>query len=267
MYLIQDGLTRVDFEQFVFSGGEVSVKLSQAINYSSWNIIAELKNSEDILTLLMVADVLKRGGATYIELYMPYIPYARQDRVCNFGEAFSLKVFCDLINSVGFDKVTVEDPHSDVAPALLNNVNIYDQATCINLTKDCDKSFTRFLEGATLVSPDAGAEKKILSVCNSLGKSGFISASKVRDPSTGKITSTEVNGGRLSGDYLIVDDICDGGATFIALAQELKYKGADRVGLYVTHGIFSKGKQHLVDNGVDYIYSKNDWTKEEIKPC
>jgi ribose-phosphate pyrophosphokinase len=56
---------------------------------------------------------------------------------------------------------------------------------------------------------------------------------------------------------LIVDDICDGGATFVALARKLREAGAIEVSLFVTHGIFSKGKDL---EGIDNIYTTGSFT-------
>lgn len=44
------------------------------------------------------------------------------DRVKNPDEVFTLKYFCEFINDLKFDVVYVNDPHSDVSMALLNNV-------------------------------------------------------------------------------------------------------------------------------------------------
>ena len=71
-----------------------------------------------------------------------------------------------------------------------------------------------------------------------------IRADKKRDPSNGEITGTVVYSEHLgSQDVLIVDDICDGGRTFIELAKELRHLTTGRIYLYVTHGIFSKGHE------------------------
>lgn len=113
-----------------------------------------------------------------------------------------------------------------------------------------------------MISPDAGANKKTLEMAKFLGHNNFIRADKIRNVKTGSIEHTAVYGCVKDKDCLIVDDICDGGATFIALAERLKFGDAKSVSLYVTHGIFSKGKQHLLDNGVDHIYCFHDWTKE-----
>jgi ribose-phosphate pyrophosphokinase len=257
MYIIQNN-DRLEIESFVFSGGEVSVKVPDIDPHEGCVIFALLRSSEDVIKLLMVKDALDRKMYTSrISLNMPYIPYARQDRVCNLGEAFSLQVFCKLINSCNFDRVWVKDPHSDVAPALLDNVHITQSKWIVRNDSYKWNSY----KDAIIVSPDAGANKKVTDLCKVLRKDTFIRADKVRDLSTGEIKSTVVYCDDLKGqDCLIVDDICDGGRTFIELGKALKAKGAGKVGLYVTHGIFSKGKE-VFDGSIDDVYSDMDWTE------
>ena len=86
---------------FVFPGGEVHIALpdfdSEHVRLA--RIHALLKTSDDVMRLLMLTDALRRRiGQAPIHLVMPYVPYARQDRVCNPGAAHGAKVFCDLIN-------------------------------------------------------------------------------------------------------------------------------------------------------------------------
>ena len=81
-------------------------------------------------------------------------------------------------------------------------------------------------------------------------------ASKIRDTKTGYITETKLQGEVRGRDVLIFDDICDGGRTFIELAKSLKAKGAKKISLYITHGIFSKGKDVLY-NHIDEIICFN----------
>lgn len=262
MIKVAQGNINCEVKSFVFSGGEVSISLPHNLDYQNTvQITAHIKSSDDIMKLLMINDAIKRHSTDIkVSLVMPYIPYARQDRVCNQGEALSIKVFCDLINSCNFESVTVYDPHSDVAPALLNNVIVFDIKALV--------SYNKFQWGddyssAVIVAPDAGSNKKVASVCKLLGKESFIRADKVRDVSNGKIIDTVVYSENLKGqNCLIIDDICDGGKTFIELGKKLKEKGAGRVGLFVTHGIFSKGKE-VFDGAIDDVYSCFDWT--EIK--
>lgn len=254
----------IDFGVTKFPGGEINVKVRGfKTNPGRVTIIALIKSSDDLMTVLLLKDAIDRvEPGVSVHLNMKYMPYARQDRVCDRGEAFSLGVVAKIINNSGFDRVYVEDPHSDVTPALLNNCVVLPQHEIIKeYYTTSGQKFKDYCSNALLISPDAGANKKISLVAKALGKESFIRADKVRNTQTGEISHTQVYGRVQNQDCLIVDDICDGGATFIALAKALKFIDAKRVGLFVTHGIFSKGKQHLLDNGIDDIFVVNDWTQ------
>ena len=92
------------------------------------------------------------------------------------------------------------------------------------------------------VAPDAGAEKSVREDAAYFDKR-LVTATKTRDTKTGEITATVVHDkdSVKGANCLILDDICDGGRTFIELAKALKAAGALEVQLYVTHGIFSRG--------------------------
>jgi len=177
---------------------------------------------------------------------MPYIPYARQDRVCNEGESLSIVVFAQLINSCGFSEVRVVDPHSDVAPALLKNATITE--SCGLLKKDLSSYY--------VVAPDAGAYKKAYKWAQKRNALGVITANKVRDVKTGRVVSVTVDKDVAGLNLLVVDDLVDGGATFKELAKCLT--AAHKVDLWVTHGIFSKGIKELTDT-YNHIYTTNSF--------
>ena len=108
---------------FNFPGGEVQVSLQEFIGKTSEKvtITARISSSDDVMALLMTNDAVERQckGMKSKHLIIPYLPYSRQDRVCNPGEALSVKVFAQFINSMNFDSVTTYDAHSDVGPPLL----------------------------------------------------------------------------------------------------------------------------------------------------
>lgn len=52
---------------------------------------------------------------------------------------------------------------------------------------------------------------------------------------------------------IIRDDLCDGGATFIECAKQLRDLGFKEVVLCVAHGFFTRGVDHLFNNGIDKI--------------
>lgn len=235
---------------FIFNGGEIHFKLlpfdDKGYEIDEVLITSRVNNTDDLMKIILAKDALEREGVKRFELLMPYVPYARQDRVCNAGEAFSLKVFTNILNSCKFDKVIVLDAHSDVAPALIDN--------CENLTNFSyvsealeylhDTEFSDII----LISPDSGANKKTNKLYDYFPESfsGLVKCDKRRDLATGKLDGFEVFVKDLGGfPCLIVDDICDGGRTFTGLAQELKRLNAGDLFLFVTHGIFSNGFEEL----------------------
>lgn len=255
MIKVKQGSQDVDVKFHTFSGGEEHVNITLPNNSdNSIRVYARIHGSGELMRLLLVTDALKREGFRDIELIMPYIPYARQDRVCQRGDAFSLKVFANLINTQQYASVTVADAHSTVATALIDNVVEIPQSTFAASLIDTHYDF--------IISPDAGASKKTIDFAKNYdGHVKVAQALKVRDI-TGNIVSTEVLYDDFAyGSCLIVDDICDGGRTFTELATVLKQKGAGEIGLYVTHGIFSKGTGVLLDHGINNVYTTDSFNQ------
>jgi len=247
--IYDDHRNEIEMDNFQFSGGEEHVRIKVLRYYKNVNIHARLKSSRDVMRLLLINDAIRRSTVSNVYCSISYMPYSRQDRVCNEGEALSIKVMTDLINSCKFDLVSVYDVHSDVTTALLDRCISFSQSDIFN------DNFKELLYGTEyiVISPDAGATKKAIKVAKDYGLR-MVEASKVRDTMTGNIVSTNVNGDVNGKDCFIIDDICDGGRTFIELAKVLKAKGAKSVVLYVTHGIFSKGLEPLKEH-IDHVYT------------
>ena len=231
----------INFQNFTFSGGEPHIKISPDFDVTKKITITHRLNSFNDLGLLCVAiDALRRMDVKNIELFIPYFPAARQDRVMIKGEPLSVKVYADIINSMQFDKVFVFDAHSEVTPALVNNCEVIPNHTFIEAVVKAIRNEVK------LISPDGGALKKIYKVSEFLGGVEVVECSKSRDVKTGRLSGFKVYNDDLQGmDCLIVDDICDGGGTFVGLAEELKSKNAGKLFLAVSHGIFNKGFEVL----------------------
>ena len=257
-------LSTGSYKVFKFPSGEVQVTLSSKFLNKNYvfeafpiTITGSILSSDNLIELLQLNNALNSVGvnSNLIHLVMPYCAYSRQDRICNPGESFSLKVFAQLINSCNFASVTTWDNHSDVSTALINN--------CTNIhVKDLIEPVSNN-EYDYLVSPDAGANKKVFALSQSI-KIPMIRADKIRDTSTGNIIDTQVyttkeqiEGKRL----LIVDDICAGGRTFKELAQKLKSIANCNIDLYVTHGFFNNSVDvidSLVDSGISDIHTTHN---------
>ena len=275
-----------------YPGGEIYIVDDIDFAHPIDNVQAKIESSDDLMALLLLNNALDRQliKADCCFLFIPYFPYARQDRIGPTGvnQSLSAEVIADIINTMNFRAVMISDPHSDVVPALVKNCQVIDQTKTI-------KSFFDYLvtdkgmlpKNIVLVAPDAGALKKTLVVAKEFGIDKVITAEKVRDMASGQITGTKINGDVVPGNhYVMVDDICDGGRTFIEIAKELRrldqeardkiqqgkvelYRAygdpvpvpipTTKIHLAVTHGIFSKGLAPLLDNGIDLVYAYNPW--------
>ena len=102
-------------DQLSFPDGALNIKIPEVDNLLvSWHY----QNDSELFTLICLRKHFKNYP---MALYMPYCPHARMDRVKSAEDCFTLKHFCEVINSLEFSEVYIEDPHSNVAPALLNN--------------------------------------------------------------------------------------------------------------------------------------------------
>lgn len=209
--------------------------------------------TRDLIRLGLVKDALERLGVHDVKLTLKYFPQARADRVFQYGQPLPVKVFANILNSFKFKEVFIYDPHSDVSSALIDNVTVAQQHHTL---RDKVGEIKRYIPEFTLCAPDLGATKKIFDSVQLLGHPDYVQAVKIRDVKTGDIIKCDLTVDKVEGNILIVDDISDGGASFKFLAQKLKEKGAEKVGLYVTHGIFSKGLE-VLRGDVDYIFVDN----------
>lgn len=270
-----------------FSAGEVNVRLPdeacallQDKDITVVEIYARLNSSDDVIALMLLADAIahfNRGVRKTV--FIPYMPYGRQDRVCNPGEAAAASVFARLLNFALFDRIITLDPHNtdkfsaetfnsdpipqvDILDTYFSLLSIMSwqqhiQADYVRSAKSIhgvapppawNPTEAERLADYVVVAPDKGACKKAQAVADKLFGGKCIFANKVRDPATMEITNTEILPAtdgqdiQIEGKHLfVVDDICDGGRTFIELAKELKKHNPASLTLYVTHAIFSRG--------------------------
>ena len=91
------------------------MKIEEYSDFPKNKITWLYESDDELFSLICLTRNLQDNGRTDIDLYMPYIPHARQDRVHDFRDVFTLKYFCEIINSLNFTTVIVLDPHSDVS--------------------------------------------------------------------------------------------------------------------------------------------------------
>ena len=247
-----------------FPDGQQTVDLLDLPRTNSFIQITSRLNSFRDLELIICATQAIRNDVHNkdITLYVPYFVGARSDRKFVEGGVNYLKqVICPIINSLNFKSVTVMDPHSDVLEACLNNFNKVNNYRLVKFALTNIDNKDNAQDRICLVSPDAGAYKKIFDVAKEFKIEKIITANKVRDMITGNILRTEIPVLDQHNDvtYVIIDDICDGGRTFVELAKVIKEgRPTAKVYLVVTHGIFSAGFKVLSEY-IDGTFCTNSY--------
>lgn len=212
-------------------------------------------DSLTLIHLLQCADALSSIGAKKMILSIPYLMGARSDRVMQPGDSFDLRVVADIINLCNFDLVRLFDVHSPMALELINNSVNISNALLVDAY-----NYTN----SVLICPDKGAVPKVSRYMDAnRNLTEVVYCTKDRDLTNGNISlqvqKPEVCFNR---NCVIIDDICDGGGTFLAIASQIVPKSLT---LIVTHGIFSKGFTEL-EKSFDKIITSDSYAQGYNSP-
>lgn len=242
-----------------FPDGEVQITLSEFSRKDTIEVHCRITNAEELFILMQVADILNRHEVIWdLEIY--YLMGMRMDRVMDFNRPFSLKIVSNIIKGFNARGVELLEPHStaffDLVGSNYDTINPSDDLY-LKLHPDNFDVFNKYL----VVYPDAGAAKRY-----NCSRRHAVIAEKVRNVTTGKIESIHITNPEMFDEnhssILVVDDLCDGGGTFVGIAQEIRKYCPDReLNIFVTHMVNHKGIENLSKN-FDHVYFTNsyyDW--------
>jgi ribose-phosphate pyrophosphokinase len=196
-------------------------------------------NSLDtFMTAMFYADALAARCIPAPVLLLPCVPGARQDRVGHTGDfLFTAWSIAREINLRQFPQVVIVDPHSDVIAACIDRCEVLPAGYGFNAAE-----IGVVYDG--VIAPDAGGEKRAAHIASLIGVP-VVHGGKRRDVATGAISEFWLHDAE-PGHYLVVDDLCDAGGTFLGLHDKITDAGAT-ADLYVTHGLFTRGTQSLCE--------------------
>ena len=252
----------------IFPDGTTQVYKIQAITKDYRNVVRseivwQFENEAELLHVAQLSDLLDSytlHPRPVKILNVPFLPYGRQDKPISNSTTFAERTFAKLLNSLEFDRVVSFDVHGTTTVKNLQTLSANETVKKI------------FEENGYEVYcyPDGGACERYL-------HEPSVNGAKIRDKITGKIvdyqltTEYEDKNGFTHGvsvkgkKVLIVDDLLDGGATFIELMKLLKNVEVGEVGLYVSHAIASKGYEHLIEAGITQFFTTNSLPRNAEK--
>lgn len=229
-------------EAFTFPAGEAHIKEGKSVGEVEYQL-ADLRgaDSHELFQLAMWNDACKRRYEKTV-LLLPYLPGARADR----GTPNGARVYAEFIGGLHIDQIITVDPHSPFMPNALNwgpgYLTIFPVTRIIGRELG-DKGDYYSHPYVGVIAPDKGAVDRAQAAAKKLGVPLF-KAEKTRDFESGKLNGFTCEALPETGKLLIVDDICDGGGTFIGLAEATGLD-RERLDLWVTHGVFSQGLNTL----------------------
>jgi ribose-phosphate pyrophosphokinase len=241
-------------EIFIFPDGERRIQIQENVVDEDVVIVQPTTPPVDTsyFELFFLADAAKRSGARSVTAVVPYLGYQRQDHVFRDGEAVSLEVIVNTMQSVSIDKVISFDLHTIKIPEVFSIPMVHLSALEL-FAEEIKKQGWAGLD-TVLVSPDMGGIRRIEMLSKMLSDMPYVTIEKNRDLATGHVEMAEITG-EVTHRVVIVDDMISSGGTIVKAAEALKKKGAKEVYVFVTHPVFSAEAPALLENSVvDKVY-------------
>jgi ribose-phosphate pyrophosphokinase len=211
-----------------YPSGEIKINVTDKVNSRHVFIVGSvLSDANSLLEIMILADGLKVKGAK-VEIILPYLAYARQDKP-EKEEPFAARVVCTILKTTGFERAFVVDAHNIKLSRYFNFTNV--------IPVDI---FAKEFAGITdpvVVAPDRGGIKRAKETADFIGcEIACIEKERMR---TGEQVCTFLKGDVRDKNALIVDDIIDSGSTIIKAANIIKERGAKDIYVAASHGLFS----------------------------
>ena len=229
--------TFADGEIMVKSGSDVKDKDVIIIQSTSKNV------NEELFSLLLLLDSIKRAGAKSIKLFMPYFAYSRQERVSWINEPVSCEVVARIVDTANFDDLTCFDLHHPLIEGFFKHKILNKPTTKLfaKYYEDYFKAHNINKKDVVVVSPDHGSNLRVEMLAKELGNVGIVILDKVR-PQPNRAEHLDIDGKLVKGKTcILIDDIIDTGGTIASASQLLHQKGAQNVLVSATHPVLSKG--------------------------
>ena len=212
-------------------------------------------------------DAARRASAKRITAVIPYYGYARQDRKNTPRVALSAKLFANMINVAGADRVIGMDLHSPQIQGFFD-VPFDHLYSSIVLIKYLSKK--EYIKDAVVMAPDIGGIKMARAFARRLDLD-----LAVVDKRREKANKSEVVNiiGDIEGKIvLLLDDLVDTAGTLINAAETSINKGAEAVYTLATHPVLSENALQKIDESsieklivTDTIPLREDHISEKLE--
>lgn len=216
-----------------------------------------------IFELLLILSRIKKTTKD-VELFVPYLPYARQDKENKKGEVVSADVLCGMLKSFGVKKLITYDCHFLPRPGEFkrNGLNIENKSAGRQLVAYARKYFGK--EKFVVIAPDEGSSYFIENAKGQIGHS--LIKTRGESKATGTKTGIHAEIHKIEGEVevdgknvCILDDMISTGGTIVRASEHLKSRGAKKIIVGTVHGIFvgEKIAEKILNNNCEKLFTTN----------
>jgi ribose-phosphate pyrophosphokinase len=188
---------------------------------------------EHLVELLIYLDCLRRASASRITAVIPYFGYARQDRKAEGRVPITAKLAANLIVTAGANRVLAIDLHAQQLQGFFD-IPVDHLTGELVLSKYFKE---KKISNLTVVSPDVGNIKTASRYTSHLG--GDLAIVHKKRVSGSEIEAREIIGDVKGRNIVMCDDIIATGATVCGAAKLVKERGAEKIYIGATHGVFA----------------------------
>lgn len=259
------GCKLIELEKHVFPDGELRPRMLVEENVLKDKEVLlvnrsksgkEFRPNQLLVETLFTAKNLKSMGVKKLNVLLPYLVYAMQDKMFRLGEPHAAKYVLELLKDSGVDRLFIVCAHMQREEGKLTFAEGIDTHT-ISVFKDIAKYLKEnyTLKDPVVIGPDFTSSGSAKDVADALGASDAAAIHKTRDLETYETSINEDDIAPLNGrDVVIVDDIAETGGTMAKAIELCKKRGAGKIVCAVVHPILAgECLERIKEKGADFI--------------
>jgi ribose-phosphate pyrophosphokinase len=253
--LLNISLGKVDLTRF--ADGELRPWIQEDVRDKTVFVLESLSYpmDEHIMELALMGDAIRRGAPKRMVAVIPYMGYARQDKMHRAGEPISARVIAKILEMSMFTEVITMDLHNDAIVGFFQ-VPVAHMSALNFLADEIKKKLT--ITNAIIVSPDVGGVKRARNFAYLLDIPLVVMEKRRFLDRHDTSEAFEIIGNVKSKTAIIVDDVISTGGTVAHSAASLKAAGAASVIVVATHGVLAgDAKLILESSAIDNILVTN----------
>ena len=248
-----------------FSDGEVSINIEESVRGCEVFVIQSTSDpvNDNLMTLLIMIDALRRASVDTINVVIPYYGYARQDRKARSREPITAKLIANLLQVAGADRIIALDLHALQIQGFFDIP--VDHLMAAPIIANYFKKKIPDMEDVVVVSPDHGGVTRARKLADALNTPIAIIDKRRPKPNVAEVMNIV---GNIEGKTcILIDDIIDTAGTITLGAKALKERGAKEVYASCSHAVLSgQALERIEESPIkELVYANTIHIPEEKK--